>query len=102
MTKSYAYFLNKFYYFLQENDKYNFDNLGDIAKFDKNLKNNHEHNLLYKIKKNGIKICELPYIQPPDEEGSKTASSYFRFIFLGFSYFTRIVITRFRKNYVRR
>ncbi len=53
---------------------------------------------LYKIKKNGIKICELPYIQPPDEQGSKTASSYLRFIFLGFSYFIRIVITRFRKN----
>lgn len=53
---------------------------------------------LYKIKKNGIKICELPYIQPPDEEGSKTASNYFSFIFLGFSYFIRIVITRFRKN----
>ena len=53
---------------------------------------------LYKIKKNGMKICELPYVQPADLEGSKTASSYFRFFSLGFSYFTRIIITRFRKN----
>ena len=30
---------------------------------------------LYKVKKNGMKICELPYVQPPDQEGSKTASS---------------------------
>ena len=53
---------------------------------------------LYKIKKNEMKICELPYVQPPDEEGSKTASSYLRFFYLGFSYFIRIIITRFRKN----
>jgi dolichol-phosphate mannosyltransferase len=53
---------------------------------------------LYKIKKNGMKICELPYVQPPDLEGSKTASSFLRFFFLGFSYFTRIMISRFRKN----
>ena len=53
---------------------------------------------LYKIKKNGMKICELPYVQPPDQEGSKTTSSFFRFFSLGFSYFIRIFITRFRKN----
>ena len=53
---------------------------------------------LYKIKKNGMKICELPYVQPPDLEGSKTASSFLRFFFLGFSYFIRIMISRFRKN----
>ncbi len=53
---------------------------------------------LYKIKKNGMKICELPYVQPPDVEGSKTASSIFRFFSLGFSYLIRILITRFRKN----
>tara|TARA_B100000575_G_C23134364_1_gene658622 strand:- start:1229 stop:1924 length:696 start_codon:yes stop_codon:yes gene_type:complete len=53
---------------------------------------------LYKIKKNGMKIYELPYVQPPDLEGSKTASSYLRFLSLGFSYFIRIIITRFRKN----
>lgn len=53
---------------------------------------------LYKIKKNGIKICEIPYVQPPDVEGSKTASSILRFFTLGFSYLIRILITRFRKN----
>ena len=53
---------------------------------------------LYKIKKNGMKICELPYVQPPDRDGSKTASSIFRFISLGFSYLIRILVTRFRKN----
>lgn len=53
---------------------------------------------LYKIKKNGIKIYELPYVQPPDAEGSKTASSIIRFFTLGLSYLTRILIIRFRKN----
>ena len=53
---------------------------------------------LYKIKKNGMKICELPYVQPPDVEGSKTASSILRFFTLGFDYLIRILITRFRKN----
>ena len=53
---------------------------------------------LYKIKKNGMKIYELPYIQPPDAEGSKTASSILRFFTLGLGYLTRIMIARFRKN----
>ena len=53
---------------------------------------------LYKIKKNGMKICELPYVQPPDRDGSKTASCIFRFLSLGFSYLIRILVTRFRKN----
>ena len=53
---------------------------------------------LYKIKKNGMQICELPYVQPPDVEGSKTASSIVRFFTLGFSYIFRILVTRFRKN----
>jgi|TARA_B100001964_G_C14118439_1_gene547197 dolichol-phosphate mannosyltransferase len=53
---------------------------------------------LYKIKKNGMKICELPYVQPADLEGSKTASSYLRFFSLGLSYLIRILIIRFRKN----
>ena len=53
---------------------------------------------LYKIKKNGMKICELPYVQPPDAEGSKTASSIIRFFTLGLSYLIRILIIRFRKN----
>ena len=53
---------------------------------------------LYKIKKNGMRIYELPYIQPPDAEGSKTASSILRFFTLGLGYLTRIMIARFRKN----
>ena len=53
---------------------------------------------LYKIKKNGMKIYELPYVQPPDLEGSKTASSIIRFFTLGLSYLIRILIIRFRKN----
>ena len=53
---------------------------------------------LYKIKKNGVKICELPYVQPPDMEGSKTASNIFRFLILGIDYIIRILIIRFRKN----
>ena len=53
---------------------------------------------LYKIKKNGVRICEIPYIQPPDLEGSKTASSILRFFKLGLGYFIRILITRFRIN----
>lgn len=53
---------------------------------------------LYKIKKNGMTIYELPYIQPPDAEGSKTASSILRFFTLGLGYLTRIMIARFRKN----
>lgn len=55
---------------------------------------------LYKIKKSNknIKIAELPYIQPPDAEGSKTTSSLLRFFTLGLSYLIRIIISRFRKN----
>ncbi len=53
---------------------------------------------LYKIKKNGVKICELPYVQPPDMEGSKTASNIFRFFILGIDYVIRVLIIRFRKN----
>ena len=53
---------------------------------------------LYKIKKNGMKVYEIPYVQPPDVEGSKTASSIIRFFILGLSYLIRILIIRFRKN----
>ena len=53
---------------------------------------------LYKIKKNGVKIYELPYVQPPDVDGSKTASSITRFFSLGLSYLIRIFIIKFRKN----
>ena len=53
---------------------------------------------LYKLKKNKVRILEIPYIQPPDEEGSKTASSLIRFFMLGINYFIRILITRLRIN----
>ena len=53
---------------------------------------------LYKIKKKGIKIHEIPYVQPPDAEGSKTASSIIRFFTLGLSYLIRIIIIKLRKN----
>ena len=53
---------------------------------------------LYKLKKNNVKILELLYVQPLDEEGSKTASSLLRFLVLGLNYFIRILIIRFRIN----
>ena len=53
---------------------------------------------LYKLQKNGARISELAYIQPPDVEGSKTASNIFRFLKLGLDYMIRILITRFRNN----
>ena len=49
---------------------------------------------IYKAKKNGYKILELPYIQPPDLEGlSKTASSLYNFCKTGLGYFIRIFVT---------
>jgi len=54
---------------------------------------------LYKAKKTGYKIVELPYIQPPDIEGmSKTASGVLRFIKLGAQYVLRILNCRIRPN----
>ena len=54
---------------------------------------------LYKLKKQGIKIKEIPYTHPPDYEGmSKTAANIFRFIKLGIDYIIRIIICRFRNN----
>ena len=53
---------------------------------------------LFKAKKNKMKIIEIPYIQPPDREGSKTTSSIHRFFTLGINYLLRIIITRLRKN----
>jgi len=54
---------------------------------------------IYKAYKAGKKIVELPYVHPPDIEGmSKTASSVFRFCYLGFKYFIRIILSLFRRN----
>jgi len=54
---------------------------------------------LYKALKSGKKIIELPYVHPPDVEGmSKTASSSFRFIKLGFIYIIRIFLSLLNRN----
>ena len=54
---------------------------------------------LYKVKKNNLKIKEVPFIQEADkEELSKTASNIYRFINLGKDYIFRIFITIIRKN----
>ena len=54
---------------------------------------------LFKLKKNGTKIVEIPYTHPQDHEGmSKTATNIFRFLKLGFDYMVRILISRIRKN----
>ena len=54
---------------------------------------------LYKLKKQGLKIKEIPYTHPPDHEGmSKTATNIFRFLKLGADYIIRIIICKFRKN----
>jgi len=54
---------------------------------------------LYKAYKSGKKIIELPYVHPPDIEGmSKTATSVFRFCYLGFKYFIRIILSLFKRN----
>lgn len=54
---------------------------------------------IYKAHLAGHKIIELPYIHPPDEEGmSKTASSIFRFCYLGFGYFIRIIQSLLGRN----
>jgi len=54
---------------------------------------------LYRLKKKGTKIKEIPYVHPPDHEGmSKTATSIIRFFKLGIDYIIRIIISRFRSN----
>ena len=54
---------------------------------------------IYKAYKAGNKIIELPFVHPPDIEGtSKTATSILRFYYLGFKYFIRIIQSLFRKN----
>ena len=54
---------------------------------------------IYKTHKRGMKIYELPFIQPPDlEKRSKTASSLLHFIHLGFHYIGVIFHARTRRN----
>ena len=54
---------------------------------------------IYKAYKRGVKIYELPFIQPPDlEKRSKTASSLLHFIHLGFHYIGVIFHAHTRRN----
>ena len=54
---------------------------------------------LYMAKKKGLRIKEIPFIQPPDIEGlSKTASSIFRFLRLGLSYILRIILSKIERR----
>ena len=54
---------------------------------------------LYKLIKRSIKIVEIPYTHPPDQQGmSKTATNIFSFFKLGFDYIVRILISRIRRN----
>ena len=54
---------------------------------------------IYKAHKRGVKIYELPFIQPPDlEKRSKTASSLLHFIHLGFHYIGVIFHVYTRRN----
>jgi dolichol-phosphate mannosyltransferase len=55
--------------------------------------------LLYNATKNDYDVLEIPYVQPPDIEGlSKSASSFMRFIKLGFQYIIRIINCKIRPN----
>ena len=54
---------------------------------------------IYKVHKRGVKIYELPFIQPPDlEKRSKTASSLLHFIHLGLHYISVIFHAHTRRN----
>ena len=54
---------------------------------------------IYRAYKRGVKIYELAYIQPSDlEKRSKTASSFFHFIHLGFHYISAIFHAHTRRK----
>ena len=54
---------------------------------------------IYKAHKRGLKILELPFIQPPDlEKMSKTAPNILKFINLGFYYLIMIFHSLIRRN----
>ena len=50
--------------------------------------------------KKGFSVNEIPYIQKKDDEDGNTTTSpnLFRFFILGYFYFLRVIITRFRRN----
>ena len=54
---------------------------------------------IYRAHKRGLKIFEVPFVQPPDlEKMSKTASNIFRFFSLGFYYLIAIFHSLTRRN----
>ena len=55
---------------------------------------------LYSVLKKGFLIKEIPYTQKKDvdEGNTKTSPNLIRFFYLGFLYFIRILITRFRRD----
>lgn len=55
---------------------------------------------LFSAIKKGYLIKEIPYVQKKDEEDGNTTTSpnLVRFFILGFFYFLRVLITRFRRN----
>ena len=54
---------------------------------------------LYSVIKKNFRIKEIPYKQKKDDdiENTNTSPNLLRFFFLGFFYFTRVLITRFRR-----
>tara|TARA_B100000767_G_C19673435_1_gene496277 strand:+ start:204 stop:908 length:705 start_codon:yes stop_codon:yes gene_type:complete len=55
---------------------------------------------LYAVIKKKFSIKEIPYNQKKDsdEENTNTSPNLLRFFILGFFYFLRVIITRFRRN----
>tara|TARA_B100001059_G_scaffold236530_1_gene287564 strand:- start:3963 stop:4667 length:705 start_codon:yes stop_codon:yes gene_type:complete len=55
---------------------------------------------LYSVIKKGFTIKEMPYEQKKDEDDGNTTTSpnLLRFFTLGFFYFVRVIITKFRRN----
>jgi len=55
---------------------------------------------LYDVIRKGLRIKEVPYKQKKDEDdgNSSTSPNLLRFFTLGFFYFLRVIITRFRRS----
>ena len=54
---------------------------------------------LFSVIKKGFTIKEIPYEQKKDDDGNTTTSpNLLRFFTLGFFYFLRVIITRFRRS----
>ena len=55
---------------------------------------------LYSVIKRGFSIKEIPYKQKMDDDDGNTSTSpnLFKFFILGFFYFLRVILTRFRRR----